>query len=63
MKKMTVIGTVAEINAVLWHFNPNYPMQSLNNIESNDCFYVLNGVPVEILVRRGISTNRKGEEQ
>lgn len=58
---MTVIGTVAEINAVLWHFNPNYPMQSIQNIESNDCFYVLNGVPVEILIRRGVSTKKTEE--
>lgn len=57
---MTVLGSVDEINNVLRHFNPNYPKQSLQNIESNDCFYVLNGVPVEILIRRG--RNTKGEE-
>lgn len=56
---MTVLGTVDEINKVLRHFNPNYPRQSLQNIETNSCFYVLNGVPVEILIRRGTGLNEE----
>ena len=47
---MTVIGTVDEINAVLRHFNPKYPMQRLEVLNTNECFYSLNGVGVKVVI-------------
>ena len=47
---MTVIGTVDEINAVLRHFNPKYPMQRMEIIKTNECFYSLNGVGVKVIL-------------
>ena len=49
---MVVIATVNEINAVMKHFNPAYPPQSLDSIKANDSFYIFNGVPVEVIVRK-----------
>lgn len=48
---MTIIGSVEEINRVLECINPRYPMQNLKTIKSNGCFYVLNEVPVEIILQ------------
>lgn len=52
---MTIIGTVDEINRVLECINPRYPKQNLKTIKSNECFYVMNEVPVEIILQE----NRK----
>lgn len=46
---MTVIGTVEEINNVLQCINPEFPEQHLENIESGECCYVMNGVTVTII--------------
>ena len=50
---MTVIGTVDEINDVIEYFNPNFPRQNLENIKSNQCFYVLNSVGVNVIIDEG----------
>ena len=47
-----VIGTVDQINAVLKCINPNYPEQHLKNLEKNDCYYSMNGVGVEIIIKK-----------
>ena len=47
---MTVIGTVDEINAVLRHFNPKYPMQRMEIMKTNECFYSLSGVGVKVIL-------------
>ena len=49
---MIVIGTVDQINAVLKCINPSYPMQDLSTLEKNGCFYTLNGVGVEIILKK-----------
>lgn len=47
---MTVLGTVDEINEVIQYFRPGYPRQNLESLEANQCFYILNEVPVEIVI-------------
>ena len=49
---MTVITTINELNKVLKYFDPDFPRQNLETIESNDCFYVLNETPVEVVIRK-----------
>lgn len=49
---MIIIGTVDQINAVLKCINPNYPTQDLSTLEKNGCFYTLNGVGVEIILKK-----------
>ena len=49
---MTVITTIEELNSVIQHFSPKYPRQNLESIESNECFYVLNSVPVKIILQK-----------
>lgn len=51
-QNLIVIGTVEQINAVLQCINPNYPYQDLNNLEKNDCYYVMNGVGVEVIIKK-----------
>ena len=51
-QNMIVIGTVDQINAVLQTINPGYPKQDLNTLEKNGCFYVMNGVGVEIILKK-----------
>lgn len=60
---MLVIGTVDEINDVVHHFSPRYPRQNLETIETNNCFYVLNGVGVEITVTDNYQETVKLKEQ
>ena len=48
---MTVIGTIQEINDVLDFFNPRFPKQNLETIKTNQCFYVLNSVGVEVIIQ------------
>ena len=48
---MTVIGTIQEINDVLEFFNPRYPKQNLETIKTNECFYVLNQVGVNVIIQ------------
>ena len=50
--KLLVIGSVEAINRVLKSINPNYPRQNLENLEKNDCYYVMNGVNIEIIVKK-----------
>ena len=50
-QNMIVIGTVDQINAVLKCINPNYPTQDLKNLEKNQCFYTMNGVGVEVILK------------
>ena len=52
---MKIIASVEEINRVLECINPRYPKQNLKTIKSNECFYVLSEVPVEIILQE----NRK----
>ncbi len=47
---MTVIGSIDEINEVLQFLRPGFPRQNLESIKSNNCFYVFNEVPVEIVI-------------
>jgi malic enzyme len=47
---MTVIATIDEINNVLQYFNPNFPKQNLEIIRTNECFYSLNSVGVEVVI-------------
>ena len=51
-QNMIVIGTVDQINAVLKCINPNYPTQDLKNLEKNQCFYTMNGVGVEVILKK-----------
>ena len=51
-QNMIVIGTVEQINAVLKCINPSYPTQDLSTLEKNGCFYTLNGVGVEIILKK-----------
>ena len=51
-QNMIVIGTVDQINAILKCINPSYPEQHLENFEKNGCFYTLNGVGVEIILKK-----------
>ena len=51
-QNMIVIGTVDQINAVLKCINPNFPDQDLRTLEKNQCFYTLNGVGVEIILKK-----------
>ena len=51
-QNMIVIGTVDQINAVLKCINPNFPMQDLGTLEKNQCFYTMNGVGVEIILKK-----------
>lgn len=51
-QNMIVIGTVDQINTVLKCINPNYPTQDLSTLEKNSCFYTLNGVGVEIILKK-----------
>ena len=48
---LIVIGTVDQINAVLQCINPGYPNQDLSSIETAHCFYVMNGVEVEVFLQ------------
>lgn len=47
---MIVHATVEELNNVIQHFNPKYPKQNLQTLEANECFYILNSVPVKIVL-------------
>lgn len=47
---MTVKGTIEEINDVLQYFRPGFPNQNLAALMTNECFYILNGVPVKIIL-------------
>lgn len=49
---VVIIGTIEGINNVLQCINPGYPRQNLENLEKNDCFYVMNGTPLEIVIRK-----------
>lgn len=51
-ENMIVIGTVDQINKVLQCINPNFPFQGLDILEKNDCYYVMNGVGVEIILKK-----------
>ena len=51
-QNMIIIGTVDQINAVLKCINPSYPTQDLSTLEKNGCFYTLNGVGVEIILKK-----------
>lgn len=51
-QNMIIIGTVDQINAVLKCINPNFPTQDLKTLEKNGCFYTMNGVGVEIILKR-----------
>lgn len=51
-QNMIVIGTVEQINTVLQCINPSYPYQDLNILEKNDCYYVMNGVGVEVIIKK-----------
>lgn len=51
-QNMIVIGTVDQINAVLKCINPNFPEQDLGTLEKNQCFYTMNGVGVEIILKK-----------
>ena len=51
-QNMIIIATVDQINAVLKCINPNYPTQDLSTLEKNGCFYTLNGVGVEIILKK-----------
>ena len=51
-ENLIVIGTVDQINAVLQHFNPKFPKQNLDSLEKNDCYYILNGVAVEVIIKK-----------
>ena len=49
---MQVIGTLDELNRVLEYLNPRYPKQNLDTLKSNECFYILNQVPVNIIITK-----------
>ena len=49
---LIVIGTVEQINAVLKCINPNFPEQNLQILEKNDCYYTMNGVGVEVIIKK-----------
>lgn len=49
---MIVQASIDEINDVIEYFNPKYPKQNLETLETNRCFYVLNQVPVEIIIKK-----------
>ena len=50
---MIVIATAEEINRVLQAIRPGFPHQNLAPLFSRRCFYVLDGVPVDIFLRDG----------
>lgn len=52
LTNMIVIGTVEQINAVLQSIYPGFPYQNLEALERNSCFYVMNGVGVEIILKK-----------
>ena len=52
LQNMIVIGTTDQINAVLKCINPNFPKQDLSTLEKNGCFYTLNGIGVEIILKK-----------
>lgn len=49
---LIIIGTVDQINEVLKSINPDYPRQNLENLEKNSCFYTINGVGIEIILKK-----------
>lgn len=49
---MQVVGTLDELNRVIEYFNPKYPKQNLSTLKSNECFYILNQVPVNIILTK-----------
>ena len=49
---LMIIGTVEQINAVLKCINPNFPEQNLQSLEKNDCYYTMNGVGVEVIIKK-----------
>lgn len=51
-QNMIIIGTVEQINAVLKCINPSFPIQDLSTLEKNGCFYTMNGVGVEIILKK-----------
>lgn len=51
---MTIIASVEEINRVLECINPKFPKQNLASLKTNECFYIMNEVPVRILLQEDI---------
>ena len=51
-QNMIVIGTMDQINTVLKCINPHFPEQDLKTLEKNGCFYTMNGVGVEIILKK-----------
>ena len=49
---MFVQGTIEEINDVIQYFKPGFPIQNLESLNRNECFYVLNQVPVKIILEK-----------
>ena len=48
---MTITGTIEEINHVLHFLRPDFQKQNLESIESGECFYIMNGVEVKIIIK------------
>lgn len=47
---MIVLGSINEINDILQYFKPGFPRQNLETLKANECFYILNGVPIKIIL-------------
>ena len=56
---MIVLGSIDEINDTIQYFKPGFPRQNLETLKANECFYILNGVPVKIILPQEEHNNER----